>query len=398
MNGIIGHRYFHIVDKKWIWFIFSGIILTICIAALLIRGLNFGIDFKGGTSIEIETTEKISTSKVRDTLGDVGQSEAVIQSAGKNRFIIRIADLSEEEETAVRKTLKEQLGAEIIGFTDVGPGWGSQVTRQALISLGIFLIVILIYISLRFEFKMAICAIIALFHDVVVTIGVYALIGREVTPATVIAVLTILGYSLYDTIVVFDRVKENADQLTRQSKKTYSMMANDSVNQTLTRSLNTSFTTLIPIASILLFGGGTLKAFAFALFVGVIAGTYSSIFIASTLLATWKESEPKYKAYRARVKRFADRDKRGKPKKKVAPVSGGIAEEPAPMPKKPRLRVIKGEREPVSAEELEAKPIVKKKPVQKPAAGVTKKGAAKQRTKGPGSGKKRRKKKNKKKR
>jgi preprotein translocase subunit SecF len=201
---------------------------------------------------------------------------------------------------------------ELLGVSDVGPGWGGQVSRQALIAVLVFILAIMVYISIRFEFKMAVTAIIEITHDLIITIGVFALSGREVTPATVIAVLTILGYSLYDTIVVFDRIKENADLLTRQSRKTYSDVVNDSVNQVLARSINTSLTTLIPIVSILIFGGATLQAFAFPLFIGVFAGTYSSIILAPPILSIWKETEPKYKAYREQAERRQTRDAGGR--------------------------------------------------------------------------------------
>lgn len=274
------------------------------------------------------------------------------------------------------------------------------MSRQALIALIVFIIVVLIYISIRFEFKMAICAIIELFHDCVITVGVYALFGLQVTPSTVIAFLTILGYSLYDTIVIFDRIKENADQLTRQTKKTYSEVVNDSVNQVFTRSINTSLTTLIPIVTILFFGGETLKAFAFVLFVGVLSGTYSSIILAPPLLAVWKETEPKYRAFRERAERAQARGKRVQ----VEPAAAGAAAD-GPRPaaaakpsakaavKKPARAVPKPKAEPAAA-----KPVVKPQPKTKPAgkaAGGSGISAAQVRAKGPGSGKGKKKKKRK---
>ena len=360
--------------------------------ALFTRGLNFGIDFTGGTEMDVKCKAGTTISQVRGALGKVGYGGAQIQSAGGNRFIVRTPKLDDAKKKEVTLALKEGAGlAEVLGVNDVGPGWGAKVSRQALIAFIVFIFAILIYISLRFEFKMAVCAIIELFHDFVITVGVYALLGLQVTPATVIAFLTILGYSLYDTIVIFDRIKENADQLTRQSKKTYSEVINDSVNQVFTRSINTSLTTLIPIVTILFFGGETLKTFAFVLFVGVLSGTYSSIILAPPLLAVWKESEPKYRAFRERAERAQARGKRAQ----VEPITAGAAAAAKPSAeaavKKPARAMPKPKAEPVVD-----KPVVKPQPKTKPAgkavsgSGIS---PAQVRTKGPGSGKKKKKKK-----
>jgi len=377
-------RYIDIVGRKYIWLSVAVAVVLIALMALFIKGLNFGIDFTGGTQLTIKCEDGTSTGDIRGVVGEFGYADAKIQQVGDNQFTIRTPRLEKEQVTQIEEALKKDAGmVKLEEEYDVGPGWGAQVSRQALIALLVFLVAILIYISLRFEFKMAICAIVALFHDVAVTVGVYALVGREVTPATVIAVLTILGYSLYDTIVIFDRVKENTDLLTRQSRKTYSQTVNDSLNQVMARSINTSLTTLIPILAIMLFGGETLKAFAFALFIGVIAGTYSSIFIASPLLAIWKENDPKYRAYRERVERKEARQSRAAQAVKSKPVDG----KPAAKKKPPVDQAAPG-----AKPEPEDRPkTTSKKPAAKKPAG-----SAKSRTKGPGSGKKRKKKKKKK--
>ena len=372
-------RYVDIVGRKYVWLSIAAAIVLIAVVALFVKGLNFGIDFTGGTQLTIKCEDGTSIGDIRGVMGEFGYADAKIQEVGDNQFTIRTPRLEKDQVAQVEEALKKGAGMEKLEEEyDVGPGWGAQVSRQALIALLVFLLAILIYISLRFEFKMAICAIVALFHDVAVTVGVYALVGREVTPATVIAVLTILGYSLYDTIVIFDRVKENTDLLTRQSRKTYSETVNDALNQVMARSINTSLTTLIPILAIMLFGGETLKAFAFALFIGVIAGTYSSIFIASPLLAMWKETDPKYRAYRERVQRKEARKSRATQTVKSKPADG----KPAAKKKAPVDRAAPG---------LKPEPEARSKPAAKKPAG-----SAKSRTKGPGGGKKRKKKKKKK--
>ncbi|MBU4490124.1 MAG: protein translocase subunit SecF [Actinobacteria bacterium] len=385
-----------IIGKKYIWFSLSGVIILVALVALFTRGLNFGIDFTGGTQFNIKCEDGTSISQVRDVMGEFGYGDAKIQLVEDSSFIIKTPRLDKEQISLIEKALEKNAGMEKLEEVyDVGPGWGAQVSHQALIALLVFLVAILIYISLRFELKMAICAVIALFHDVVVTVGVYALVGREVTPATIIAVLTIMGYSLYDTIVIFDRVKENTGLLTRQSRKTYSQTVNDALNQVMARSINTSLTTLIPILAIMLFGGETLKAFAFALFIGVIAGTCSSIFIASPLLAAWKETDPKFRAYRERVERRDTRKARAAKTGEAQATAGKAAAGARSGTKPAAKKKVDGAR---AAEVAKPEPAAKPKP--KPAArkpaGQKPEGQAKSRTKGPGSGKKRKKKKKKK--
>lgn len=419
--------YLNIVGNWKIWYAISGVIFVIALIALFTRGLNFGIDFTGGTELTVKTNAGATITKIRGVTGTFGYGDAQIQSTGNNTYVIRVPELTDQKKADLVNALAKNVGVQkdssgqyIVNVNDVGPGWGAQVSKQAIIALAVFIVAVIIYISLRFEFKMAMTAIVEIVHDFVITIGIYALLGFEVTPATVIAVLTILGYSLYDTIVIFDRVKENADQLTRQSKKTYSDTVNDSVNQVLVRSINTSLVTLIPIAAILLFGGVTLKAFALPLFIGILSGTYSSIILAPPILAQWKETEPKYRAYRERVDRGqaraaaprAAKAPAGNPSKKPAAVgqkaaaaspgqkkasgapaqkarSGGAKPKPGPKPPTTPKEAVAGGGE-QSPDGVTQKPKPKR-PAQK--AAPSSKNLAKSRTKGPGSGKKKKKKK-----
>ncbi|MHB8895648.1 MAG: protein translocase subunit SecF [Candidatus Geothermincolia bacterium] len=401
---------FNFIGLKWLWFAISGVIIVVAIVALLIRGLNFGIDFTGGTEFDIKVKSGTTLETVRSATASVGFGAAQIQSEGSNKYIVRVPKLDEAKKTQLEDALKTKGNmTEILGINDVGPGWGGQVSRQALIAVLVFIAAIMLYISIRFEFKMAVTAIIEIVHDLVITVGVYALSGRSVTPATVIAVLTILGYSLYDTIVVFDRIKENGDQLTRQSRKTYSDVVNDSVNQVLVRSINTSLTTLIPIVALLIFGGATLQAFAFPLFVGVLAGTYSSIILAPPILAMWKETEPKFMAYKEQVERKQTREARVSAAGAVAvPMPKTSAGKPATKPSQaPQKKAAGGKaaagpaKKPAAAARPQPKPAAKAqgegaaevpKPKPKAQGGPTTKSQAKSRTKGPGSGKKKKKK------
>ncbi len=426
--------YLNIVGNWKIIYVISSIIFIVAIIALFTRGLNFGIDFTGGTELTVKANSGATIAKVRSITGKLGYADAQIQSTGGNTFVIRVPELKDQQKTKLIDALAKDVGVQkdktgnyIINVNDVGPGWGAQVSRQAIIGLAIFLVAVIIYISLRFEFKMAITAIIEIVHDFVITIGIYALLGFEVTPATVIAVLTILGYSLYDTIVIFDRIKENSDQLTRQSRKSYSDTVNDSVNEVLVRSINTSLVTLVPIVSILLFGGATLKEFALPLFIGILSGTYSSIILAPPILSQWKETEPKYRAYRDRADRSAaaraasatgtgakgiaakgaTANQQGKPaaaKQKSAPGQGKGAKAPAPKtqqgarPKPKPVTAPKVAGAGVGAQKEDAvtggeAPKPKQKPPAQKAAQPTSKNLAKSRTKGPGSGKKKKKKK-----
>jgi preprotein translocase subunit SecF len=290
------------------WAVLSGVVMLISLVSLFVPGLRFGIDFKGGSVFRAEATKPVTEAQVRDALG--GVAKVVQLQDHPVQVVVQTEELSADQVADVRAKLGRVTGAEQVSNESVGSKWGGTVSRKALFALVVFLVVVVVYVSLRFEFKMAIAALVALAHDLVITAGVYALARFEVSPATVIALLTILGYSLYDTVVVFDKVRENTGELTSMSRITYSDAANRAVNQTLIRSLNTSLASLLPIASLLIvgafaLGAETLSDLALALLIGVIVSTYSSIFVATPFLTVWKETEPRNRQLAARVARQA---------------------------------------------------------------------------------------------
>lgn len=283
------------IGRTKIWFAVSGLFLIISVVALLTRGVAFGIEFKGGTIFDVKFAKSVDIAEVRSVLSKMKLAETIIQPVGKKEMLIRtpIAANDRDEQQKVVKLLDKEIGIKDKSVQSVGRVWGSYITQAAMVALVLSLAGLLIYIALRFEFKMGVAAVLALVHDLIITIGIYSLVGREVTPNTIAALLTILGYSLYDTIVVFRRVAENTSRIMKQ---TYGDMVNQSINQVLVRSINTTFTTLIPVVSLLAIGGPTLKDFAFALFIGITSGAYSSIFVASPILSIWKETEPHYRS------------------------------------------------------------------------------------------------------
>jgi SecD/SecF fusion protein len=283
--------------SKW-FFSGSGLILVVGALAISGLGLNFGIDFESGTRVKTPIAQNASVDQVRDAIAPLGYADAKIQEVdepelGDNVFQISTPTLDEKEVSELRTTLDKEFGVERADFSvnSIGPTFGAQVARTALIAVIASLLLISIYMALRFEAKFVIPVLIAIAHDILITAGVYALVGREVTTSTVAALLTILGYSLYDTIIVFDRIRENVPRMPRA---TFSQIVNRSMSEVLTRSLATSFSTLMPVGALLLFGGETLQDFAFALLVGVASGAYSSIFIAAPVVTLWKEREPVY--------------------------------------------------------------------------------------------------------
>src|SRR3954464_9940925 len=289
--------------SKW-FFSASGVILLIGALAIGGKGLNFGIDFESGTRMKTALVRPADEAGVRSVLSAAGFGDAEIQRlsgrevAGGNGFQISTETLNEAQRGRIQQGLKQRYGTRSFNFDTIGPVFGQTVAKSALIAIIASLIVISAYIALRFEWKYAVPVLIALMHDLLITAGVYALTGREVTTSTVAALLTILGYSLYDTIIVFDRVRENVPRMPRAA---FSQIVNRSMSEVLARSLATSFSTALPILALLLFGGETLKDFAFALLVGVASGTYSSIFIASPVLTHWKEREVVYERRRSRI-------------------------------------------------------------------------------------------------
>ncbi|WP_165248240.1 protein translocase subunit SecD [Adlercreutzia sp. ZJ141] len=276
----------------------SAVLVALSIAFMGVRGLNFGIEFVGGTSVTFTQTGDITIDQMRDAMAQAGEPDAVIQTTqtnGENGFLVRTSTTDAEEATAHATDAAEQLGVPTENFqvSTIGPDWGASVVRSSLIAFVVSLLLIIAYIGIRFrDYKMGIVAVVTLLHDLIIVIGVYALVGREVTPNTIAALLTILGYSLYDTVVVFHRINDNMQS--GDIKCTFMTMANHSVNQVFVRSINTSITSLVPVVAMLLFGGETLKDFALAMSVGLAVGVYSSIAVASPLYAMWKTREPRY--------------------------------------------------------------------------------------------------------
>lgn len=284
----------------------SAVLIVLSVALVGIRGINFGIEFVGGTSINFHGTEEISLDQMREAFAEAGEPEAVIQTTvtdGADGFLIRTTTTSAEEaaETANKVAQQLNISTESYEVTTIGPDWGVGVIQSSLIAFLVSLFLIIIYIAIRFEYKMGLMAVVALLHDLIIVIGAYALFGREFTPNAVAALLTILGYSLYDTVVVFHRIVDNMKE--SRVRCTFMTMANHSINQVLIRTINTTLTSLVPVLAMLIFGGETLKDFAFAMAVGLIAGSYSSIAVATPLYAIWKSREPKNKKL---IKRFGE--------------------------------------------------------------------------------------------
>lgn len=311
-----GETSFDFVGRRKLWLLASGVVIVAGIVSLSTRGLNMGIDFRGGTSWQVPANGA-SVNQARAILGKLGLggATAVSLGTGSSRHLEVEADLLSE--TAAKRSATEaavssalaKLTHEPVGnvdLKDVGPTWGGQVTSKAELALIVFFVAIAAYITFRFEWKMAGAALIAVVHDILVTVGIYSLAGFQVTPDTVVAFLTILGYSLYDTIVVFDRVQENAKGLGASGRMTYSSTVNLAMNQVMARSMNTSLVAILPVASVLfigayVLGATTLQYFGLALFIGLMTGAYSSIFIASPLLAGFKEREPRYLSIRQKL-------------------------------------------------------------------------------------------------
>ena len=285
------------VGKRRIWFALSGAVLAIGVGSLAIQGLNLGIDFRGGSQASFETPRPLTVERVRDEAAALGESDAVIQGLGDavggryTAFQLKTESLDRDAQNALQTALERELEATSFGFKNVSASFSEQILRGALLAIAVSLVLIVIYVSFRYQFTFALPVLAALVHDVLITIGVYSLTAREVTTATVAAVLTILGYSIYDTIIIFDRIRENVQLMRRSS---FAAIANQSLWETIRRSLATTFITLLPVASLLVFGGETLKDFAFAILVGVGSGAYSTIFIATPLLTMLKERDPEY--------------------------------------------------------------------------------------------------------
>jgi preprotein translocase subunit SecF len=298
---------YEFVSKRKIWYALSAALLVISIGSLLIRGLTLGIEFKGGAEFQV-TSATATEATMLKTVSSITGGEVLVQRVGTDSVRAQTEKLTSAQLDKVQQAIIDRfhVSQNSIDTQFIGPSWGKDVSSKALRALLFFLVGVVIFLSLYFQPKMAVAAMVALIHDLVITAGIYSLVGFEVTPATVIGFLTILGYSLYDTVVVFDKVRENTAGLAGGSRMTYSQAANLAVNQTLVRSINTSIIALLPIAAILfagivLLGAGPLKDLSLALFVGVAIGAYSSIFIATPILAQLKEREPGMQALAKRV-------------------------------------------------------------------------------------------------
>ena len=303
-NGEVG---LDVVGHSRLIYKITAVVMLLCIASMVFRGFNFGIDFAGGNSFRLPGTAE-QLVEVREAAEGTGAEVASAQVVGGDTLLLRTEQLDTDAERAVVEAVADAAGIEPdqVSPESVSAEWGSDITDQALIALAVFLVAVILFLAVRFQPKMAIGAIAALVHDIVLTAGVYSLIGFEVTPSTVIGFLTILGFSLYDTVVVFDKVDENTKDLEKSARMTWSEAANLAVNQTLMRSINTSVIALLPVAGLLfvgagLLGVGTLKDLALVLFVGLAAGAYSSIFLATPIVADLKEREPEQVALRRRV-------------------------------------------------------------------------------------------------
>jgi preprotein translocase subunit SecF len=333
------------IGRRRVWFAISAVILAACVLSLSISGLNYGIEFSGGVQIQAPiaddgplggASELEVISEIRGGLAALGASSAQIQVASDDTgrtVIVQTKEVADpEQQGRVVETVSRTVGA-TLAQTDnqrIGSKWGSEITSKAITALAFFMVIVVVFISWRFEWKMALAAIIALVHDLLITAGVYSAVGFEVTPSTVIALLTILGYSLYDTVVVFDKVEENTSALAATGRATYQSAANLALNQVFMRSLNTSLSSLLPIIALLVVGTGllgaaTLEDLSLALFVGVLTGAYSSIFVATPVLSLWKEREPRYKNVREKVLREAKRAP-ARPLPSAAPAGAGAAD------------------------------------------------------------------------
>jgi SecD/SecF fusion protein len=285
------------IGRRRIWFGFSIAVVAIALGALVFKGLNLGIDFEGGTQLNFRTPEPTALETVRDQAAAIGQADAVIQGRGESlngnytNFQIRTESLTIAEQNRLQDDLAEAVNATRFSVRSVSESFGRQIANSAVLAILVSLLLVIVYISVRFQWKYSVGVLVALAHDLVICVGVYALTAREVSTATVAAVLTVLGYSIYDTIIVFDRIRENVPLMRRAS---FRVIGNVSLWEVLPRSLATSFITLLPIGALYVFGGDTLKDFAFALLVGIGFGAYSSIFLAAPLVAVLKEREPEF--------------------------------------------------------------------------------------------------------
>jgi preprotein translocase subunit SecF len=307
-----GETDFQFVAHRKKFYIASAVIILGLAIVMLTKGFVLGIDFAGGVQYNVPAGETSATlEEVEGAAADAGADVAsgqVVGSGEDRSYIIRIGELSTDEAAEIRAAIAEEagVGSDSISVSEVSATWGESVSRQALIALAVFMVLVAVFIWVRFERRMAVAAIAALLHDLVLTAGIYAVVGFEITPSTIVGMLTILGYSLYDTVVVFDKVQENTAQLLQTRSKTFAEGVNDAINQTLMRSINTSLIGVLPVAALLfvgvgLLGVGTLKDLALVLFVGMIVGAYSSIFLAAPWVVDMAERSAVYKRHNQKI-------------------------------------------------------------------------------------------------
>ncbi|MGI9018285.1 MAG: protein translocase subunit SecF [Euzebya sp.] len=307
---LTGRSHIDFVGRSRQWLYITLGVLAVCALALVLRGLNFSIEFTGGSSFVVDNaTNDYTVDDLEALLSDLGIQEAIVQQvadgAGAQISTPAVSEVAGVDDLEVAAAIGELTGGEV-NVSTIGPRWGDAITRQALRGLIVFLLLVVAYITVRFEWRMAVSAVATLAHDVAITVGLYALAGFIVSPSTVIAILTILGYSLYDTVVVFDRITEDSAKLTSVSTTSYGQVANQALNNVLVRSMSTSITSVLPVASLLLIGATllgaeTLSDLALALFIGMTVGTYSSIIVATPLLVWLKEKDPKFAELKARA-------------------------------------------------------------------------------------------------
>jgi preprotein translocase subunit SecF len=305
-----GRRSYDIVGRRRIWFTISGVLVLLSVIFLFKPGLEPGIEFRGGSEFTVSNATTTDQQPAIDAVAAVAPDEVPrVTNVGSSSLRIQSSELTNDQVEQVRTALESVYGVtqDDVASSFIGPTWGKDVSQKAVTSLVVFLVLVTLVMTLYFRnWRMAVAALVALFHDLVITVGVYAAVGWEVTPATVIGFLTILGYSIYDTVVVFDKVRENTEGVLDQSRATYAERANLAVNQTLVRSINTSVVALLPVAAILfigafVLGAGTLRDIALALFVGMIVGAFSSIFLATPLEVTLRERERPIREHTAKV-------------------------------------------------------------------------------------------------
>ena len=313
-----GEAVFDFIGKRKRWYWVSAVLLLLSITSFIVRGFNFGIEFDGGTQFQFRATtaQPADVQAVAEQAGaDVQNTPQIVGAGGNRSILVKAGELSAPEQTKVKNALQSRF-REQVTVQAVSSSWGSDITKAAIRGLVFFLIAVCIFIAIRFEWKMAVGAIAALFHDLLLTAGIYSIIGFEVSPSTIVGLLTILGFSLYDTVVVFDKVSEDTKGILGGTRLTYGEAANMAVNETLMRSINTSLIALLPVGGLLfvgagLLGVGTIKDLALVLFVGLAAGAYSSIFLATPIVCELKEREPKYKALAKRVAQRRAAEARG---------------------------------------------------------------------------------------